>query len=62
MAVRVNRKYREDSAIGEEEMVERTVSVDEDLLALAPNVFKLWHDPLEIARGQSEQKPVSGPI
>jgi hypothetical protein len=43
-------------------MVERTVSVHENLRALAANVFKLRHKPLEIARGQSEQKPIAGPF
>ena len=62
MAVRVNRNYRDDPAVGEEDMVERTVSVHENLRALAANVFKLRHKPLEIARGQSEQKPIAGPF
>ena len=35
-------------------MVERTISVHEDLLALAANVFKLRHEPLEIAGWQGE--------
>jgi hypothetical protein len=30
-------------------MVERTISVHQDLPALALNVFKLWHKQLEIA-------------
>jgi hypothetical protein len=62
MAVRVNRKYRDDPVIGEEDIVERTVSVHENLFALAANVFKLRHKPLEIARGQGEQKPIAGPF
>jgi hypothetical protein len=43
-------------------MLERTVSVHENLLALAANVFELRHKPLEIARGQREQKPIAGPF
>jgi hypothetical protein len=43
-------------------MVERTVGVHEDLLALAANLFKLWREPLEIAGWKGEQKPVAGPI
>jgi hypothetical protein len=35
-------------------MVERTVSVHEHLLALAANVFKLRHKPLEIAGWKGE--------
>jgi hypothetical protein len=62
MAVRVNRKYGDDPAIGEEDMVERTVSLHENLLALAANVFKLRHKSLKIARGQGEQKPIAGPF
>ena len=42
-AVRINRYHRDDTAIGEVDMVERTVSVHEDLPALAENVLKLWH-------------------
>ena len=43
-------------------MVERTISFHENLLAAAGNVFKIWHEPLEIAGRQSEQKPIAGPI
>ena len=53
-AVRINRHHRDDTAIGEEDMVERTIGVHEDLRALAANVFKLRHKPLEIAGGQRE--------
>ena len=61
-AVRINRHHRDDTAIGEEYMVERTISVHEDLPALAANLFKLRHKPLEIAGWQGEQKPIAGPI
>jgi hypothetical protein len=61
-AVRINSDHRDDTAIGEEDVVERTISVHENLLALAANVFKLWHEPLEIARWKGKQKPVAGPI
>ena len=43
-------------------MVERAIGVHQDLRALAANLFKLRHKPLEIAGGQSEQKPIAGPI
>jgi hypothetical protein len=43
-------------------MVERTISVHEDLRALAANLFKLRHKPLEIARRQREQQPIARPI
>jgi hypothetical protein len=36
-------------------MVERTISVHENLLALAANVFKLRHESLEIAGGRLDQ-------
>jgi hypothetical protein len=49
-------------SVGEEYMVDRTISVHEDLPALAANVFELWHESLEIAGGQGEQKPIAGPI
>ena len=61
-AVRINRDHRDDTAIGEEDMVERTISVHENLPALAANVFKLRHEPLEIAGWQGKQKPIAGPI
>jgi hypothetical protein len=62
MAVRVNRNYPNDPAVGEEDIIERTVGIHENLLALAANVFELRHKPLEIARGQSKQKPIAGPF
>jgi hypothetical protein len=43
-------------------MVERTVGVHEDLPALAVNLFKLRHEPLEIAGWEGEQKPIARPI
>ena len=51
-AVRIDRDHRDDTAIGEEDMVERTISVHENLIALAANVFKLRHELLEIAGWQ----------
>jgi hypothetical protein len=53
-AVRINRQQRDDTAIGEEYMVERTIGVHQDLPALAGNLFKLRHKPLEIAGWQRE--------
>ena len=41
-------------------MIERAVSVHEDLLAMAANVFKLRHKLLEIAGGEGKQKPIAG--
>jgi hypothetical protein len=61
-AVRINRHHRDDTDIGEVYMVERTISVHQDLPALAVNLLKLWHEPLEIAGWQGEQKPISRPI
>jgi hypothetical protein len=54
VAVRINRDYRDDTAMGEKDVVERTISVYEDLLALAANVFKLRHKSLEIAGWQGK--------
>jgi hypothetical protein len=53
-AVRINRYHRDYTAVWEEYMVERTVGVHEDLLALAANLFKLRHKLLEIAGWQGE--------
>jgi hypothetical protein len=54
-AVRINRHYGNDTAIGEEYMVERTISVHEDLPAQAGNLFKLRHEALEIAGWKGKQ-------
>jgi hypothetical protein len=43
-------------------MVERTISVHQDLRALAANLFKLRHKPLEIAGGQREQSRLRGQV
>ena len=43
-------------------MVERTISVHQDLPAFAWNVFELRHQQLEIAGWKGEQKPIAGPI
>ena len=61
-AVGINRHHRDDTTIGKEYMVERTIGVHQDLRALAANLFKLRHKPLEIARGQREQQPIAGQI
>jgi hypothetical protein len=61
-AVRINRYHRDYTAVWEEHMVERTVGVHEDLLALAENVLKLWHQELEIAGWQGKKKSIAGPI
>jgi hypothetical protein len=42
-------------------MVERTISVRENLPALAENVLKLWHQELEIAGWQGKKKSIAGP-
>jgi hypothetical protein len=43
-------------------MVERAIRVHQDLRALAANLFKLRHKPIEIARRQREQQPIARPI
>ena len=43
-------------------MLQRAVSIHQDLLALAANVFELRHKALEITGRQGEQKPIAGPI
>jgi hypothetical protein len=35
-------------------MIERTIRLDQDLITLAVNVFKLRHQPLEIRGWQGE--------
>jgi len=53
-AVSVKRHRRDNTDVGEEDMVQRTISVYQDLLALAANLFKFRHEPLEIGGGQGE--------
>jgi hypothetical protein len=60
-AVGINRDHRDDTAIGEKDMVERTIGVHEHLLTSAANVFELWHELFEIAGGKVEQKPIARP-
>jgi hypothetical protein len=43
-------------------MGERTISIHENLLALAANVLKVRHKLREIVGRQGEQKPIAGPI
>ena len=43
-------------------MVERTISVHQDLLAAARDVFKMRHKPPQIAGRQCEQEPIAGPF
>ena len=60
-AVRIDRQDRDDAAIGEEDMIERTIGVHQDLLGVAWNAFKLRQKPFEIAGRQSKQKTVPRP-
>ena len=60
-AIRINCQGRDDTAIREVDMIERTISVYQDLFTLAWNVFELRHNLHEIAGRQSEQKPIAGP-
>src|ERR1700730_8473037 len=53
-AVRINRDHRDDTAIGEKDMFERTISVHEDLPALAADLLKLRHESFEIAGCQGK--------
>jgi hypothetical protein len=50
-----------NAACREEDVVKRTISIHENLLALAANVLKLRDESLEIAGGKREQKPIAGP-
>jgi hypothetical protein len=53
-AVSINRDHRDDTAIGEVNVVERTISVHENLSALAADLFKLRQESLEIAGWQGK--------
>ena len=53
-AGRRNSWHRDDTVVGEEYMVERTIGVHKDLPAMAANVFKLRHKLLEIRGWQVE--------
>jgi hypothetical protein len=51
-AVRIHCHHRDDAAIGEEDVIERTIGIHENLAALAANVFKLRHKSRDVARWQ----------
>ena len=53
-AVRINRHCRDDTAVGEEDMIERTISIRQDLFAFAAYLFKLRHKLLEIGGWEGE--------
>jgi len=53
-AVHIDGDHRDDTAIWEKDMVERTISVHEKLPALAANMLKPRHESLEIAGWQGK--------
>jgi hypothetical protein len=53
-AVSIDRHRRDDTAVGEEYMIERTISVHQDLFAFAAYLVKLRHKLLEIRGWQSK--------
>jgi hypothetical protein len=53
-AVRINRHRRDDTTVGEEYMIERTISIHQDLFAFAGYLFKLRHKLREIGGWQGE--------
>src|SRR5580693_1414358 len=53
-AVRIDRHHRDDTAVGEEYMVERTIRIHQDLPAFAAYLLKLRHKLLEIGGWQGE--------
>ena len=61
-AVGVNCHDGDDAAIHEKYTVQRTIDIQQDLLALTADMFKLRQKLLEIASWQSKQKAIAGPI
>ena len=61
-AVGVDRHHRDYPAVWKIDVVERAVRVDEDLLAVALDKLEVGKELFEVARRQSEQQPVAGPI
>jgi hypothetical protein len=53
-AIRINRHRRDDTDVGEEYMIERTINVHQDLFAFAAYLFKLRYKLLEIGGWQSK--------
>ena len=53
-AVCINRHRRDDTAVGEEYMIEGTISVHQDLFAFAAYLCKLRHKLLEIGGCQGK--------
>src|SRR6516162_5930942 len=61
-AVCINRHRRDHTAVREEYMVERTINVDQDLLAFAADPLERRHKPREIGGWKGPQKPIARPI
>jgi len=61
-AIRIDRHHRDDTTVGEEYVVERTIRIHQDLLAFAANLFELRHKLLEIGGWQGKQKTIGRPI
>jgi hypothetical protein len=61
-AVRINRHDRYDTTIWKKNIIERAIGVHQDLTVSAGNLFKLRHQPLEIAGWERKQEPILRPI
>jgi hypothetical protein len=61
-AVRINRHDRYDATIWKKNIIERAIGVHQDLTVLAGNLFKLRHQPLEIAGWERKQEAILRPI
>jgi hypothetical protein len=59
VAIGINRHDRDYAAVGEEDMIERSVYVQQYLPPLAVNELEVGHKPLEVTRWEGEQKPVA---
>jgi hypothetical protein len=61
-AVFVNGHDRDDTPIGKENRIERTVSIQQNFSQLTGNWFKVRHEASEITRWQRKQEPIAGRI
>jgi len=61
-AIRINRHDRYDATIWKKNIIERAIGVHQDLTVLAGNLFKLHHQPLEVAGWERKQEAILRPI
>jgi hypothetical protein len=60
--VGIHRHHRDDTDVWKKNIIERAISVQQDLTRSAGNPFKLRQQPLEIAGWESEEETIARPV